>query len=153
MIGQAPNQKGSVTLGGATGNHLAQLAGMSLDRLHRETEQLNLLPNWPGYGQTLHPGDAFDVKAAVEAADAVSGKLRGCLLVLLGRHVARAFGYAHADFYQRVEDERGFEVAIFPHPSRVSHHWNRAENVRQARAFLATIFGDEPTLFKEKGQT
>lgn len=93
---------------------------------------MNLLAEFPGKSGK---GDAFPI--ALARARAARMRLGG-EVVLLGRHVARAFGAQGAPFLEWF-DLRGAWAAVVPHPSGVNHWWNDPANTNRAAVFLAGL--------------
>jgi hypothetical protein len=131
-VGQAPGRRNGrgAPFEGPCARRLAGLAGLEERELRRRVRLVNLLGRWPG--PSASKGDAFPIARAREAARRFP--LRGRVL-LAGRGVARAFG-VDAPFLEWVELGRA-RVAVFPHPSGVSHWWNDPANARRAAEFLA----------------
>jgi len=135
IVGQAPGRRGGPPLRGPCGARLARLAGLSgVDELARRHELANLLPRFPG---KRGKGDAFPPAEARRAAHGVRPKHRDVLL--LGRHVARAFG-VDRPFFEWWDLGR-WRVAVVPHPSGVSRWWNDSANRARAAAFLREALG------------
>lgn len=75
------------------------------------------------------------------AAQAMTPFLRGRMVVMLGRHVARAFDQEDLPWHQwtvvrlPLVPMVRFTVAAVPHPSGRNHWYNRTENRCEARKF------------------
>lgn len=138
MIGQAPSRTGdpSRPLEGRIGRMLAGLAGMSFKDYLSRTERINLFSEWMG---KAGKGDAWDAPAARERASELAGVLPGRTVLLLGRHIARAFGRA-AMPWMTWEDAFGGRLAVIPHPSGIVLWGNSRENRVAASAFLRKAF-------------
>lgn len=139
LVGQAPGSRGDPKqpLAGAAGRRLAALANIDLDQFLDRFERVNLL----GPQLKAGKGDAFDVRAARDKADALRLKWRGRKAVLLGRGVAAAFRLVPDDYqwFKPLEVPPGVEVAVMPHPSGISHWWNDSANVEAAREFMLRL--------------
>lgn len=135
LLGQAPGPgKNRRAFDGASGRRLAKMLGLGLGELLSAVEPVNLIGRFPG-GRASGKGDAFPMDQARRAAKRLRPRLRGRLVLMAGRAVARAFG-VRAEFFELVDTGLGFDAVVVPHPSGVSHWWNRKENRRRAkRAF------------------
>lgn len=150
LVGQAParsSRPGSWPLDGPCGRRLARLAGLSgYDELTAVFAVANLLPEFPGKDGK---GDRWPiVEARSRAAAMLPTLLEFDRVLLLGRHVAEAFGVParRKDFLEwfvlDAEPRAGEDVtwaAVFPHPSGVSHWWNDPGNLAAAEGFLRRL--------------
>lgn len=130
-----------LSLTGRAGAKLALLCDMEPREFYGCYARRNLLDRWLG---KRGRGDAFDPEAAAQRAREInsSGFRR---FVLLGRHVAEAFGFEHEPL--RVLDFPAFprSYLMFPHPSGANAFWNSAQGTRAARAVLRAFLElDEP---------
>jgi hypothetical protein len=119
---------------GAIGYRLADLAGLTLAEYTARTERTNLLPAYPGV--------VWPSSRAKPAAERLAPALRGRRVILLGQHVARAFGWRRP-FFVWVPQEEGGAIAAIPHPSSRNLWWNDPEHRAAARRFLRAAFGTE----------
>jgi len=132
FIGQAPGHPGPVRpLEGRNGKRLASLLGVSVEEYLSGTDRVNLLNEYPGRAGN---GDAFPLDAARAAAREMLPRLKGRVVILLGRGVARAFG-VRANFLE-IEHRDGVTFATIPHPSGRNRWWNDPANVERAARFL-----------------
>jgi hypothetical protein len=99
--------------------------------LPQHLDWVNLLDTFPG--KARH-GDAFPRARARERARMFP---LAPVTVLLGRHVARAFGLESP--YLAWQEVRGCRVAVLPHPSGVNQWWNTAAHRATFRAFMRTL--------------
>jgi hypothetical protein len=100
-------------------------------------------------------GDAFDhTKGNVTAADVLLD-WRVERIVLLGKNVARCFGFRDLPFLAEIRIY-GRRFLIFPHPSGVNRWWNERRNERRAQQLLQRFLRGEtvPAGFrKSRGPT
>src|SRR5215470_11851757 len=100
LVGQAPSRRGDPRkpLAGPNGQKIARLAGMSYDELIAcRRKQLNT-----HYSGKRSKGDAFDqAKGNVNAADILLD-WRVERIVLLGKNVARCFGFRDLPFLAEI---------------------------------------------------
>src|SRR5262245_55265948 len=140
LVGQAPSLCGDPRkpLAGPNGQKIARLAGMSYDELIAcRRKHLNT-----HYNGKRGKGDAFDhVKGNVTAADVLLD-WRVERIVLLGKNVARCFGFRDLPFLAEIRIY-GRRFLIFPHPSRVNRWWNERGNERRARQLLQRFLRGE----------
>ena len=147
FVGIAPNRKGSVALGGASGGFLAKLAGMSVDAFHRETQRVNVLDAYPGDDVTPKARDL--TRAACGKVDDLRRE-KPRLVVLCGASVAGAFGVTIGFFREQdvslTPDPEpphravGMRVAVIPHPSGRNRMWNDPEWRRRGEVFMRGLF-------------
>ena len=85
----------------------------------------------------------------------ITGIHRDALIVMLGRKVAAAFGYAHLDFYTAVDDlglvhiphaplralrgDERFVRVLLPHPSGLCREWHKLGAFEHGRDLLRTV--------------
>lgn len=115
---------------------------MSEAEYERAFIRMNVLDYWPGSARGK--GDMFPLTEARRSLHHVIAKLDGgryYRLVLLGRKVAHVFGHGEDKLFAWSWDERGFRVAVCPHPSGVNLWWNDSRNVARARRFFRGIAG------------
>lgn len=108
-------------------------------QFYRCFARCNLLDRWPG---SSGKGSSFPLAEARVVADALLPELeeRFRRVVLVGRRVASAFGPGPATQpWFLWSDCTEFELAVVPHPSRVSRWWDVPGNVDQARAFWSKL--------------
>jgi hypothetical protein len=147
LVGQAPSRRGDPRkpLAGPNGRKIAQLAGMSYDELiacrrkhlntHRSAER----------GKS----DRFDhAKGNINAADVLLD-WRVERIVLLGKNVARCFGFRDLPFLAEIS-LYGRWFLILPHPSRVNRWWNERRNERRARQLLQRFLRGETSSSKRE---
>lgn len=129
-----------LALTGAVGRRLATLGGLTVLQYLRRTERRNLLDRWPGY--------QFPAREAREAALRMQPELDGRRVIFMGKQVAQAFWCGRYELLQwwpgrRVTaggEERTWEFAIVPHPSRLNRWWNEPRHGRKAADFLREAF-------------
>jgi len=141
LIGQAPGRNGdpSRPLEGRNGRRLAKLAGIAEDEYLEITDRMNLLDRWPG---KKGKGDEWPVAEAEASANEMLPNLSGRRVLLVGRNVAKAFGFGDLPWLEWRKLE-GMEVAVIPHPSGIVLWWNDKENRQAAKKFLREVFTDE----------
>ena len=140
LVGQAPSRRGDPRkpLAGPNGRKIARLAGISYDELIAcRRKHLN------GHYNGKRPkDDAFDhAKGNVNAADVLLD-WRVERIVLLGKNVARCFGFRDLPFLAEIS-LYGRRFLIFPHPSRVNRWWNERRNEQRARQLLQRFLQGE----------
>jgi hypothetical protein len=141
LVGQAPSRRGDPRkpLAGPNGRKIARLAGMSYDELIAcRRRHLNT-----HYSGKRSKGDvAFDhATGNVKAADVLMD-WRVERIVLLGKNVARCFGFRDLPFLAEISIY-GRRFLIFPHPSSVNRWWNERRNERRARQLLQRFLRGE----------
>jgi hypothetical protein len=99
-------------------------------------------------------GNAFDrAKGYVNAADVLMdwGVER---IVLLGKNVARCFGFRDLPFLAEIRIY-GRRFLIFPHPSGTNRWWNERRNERRARQLLQRFLRGKtvPPGFRKSGRS
>ena len=143
LVGQAPSRRGDPRkpLAGPNGQKIARLAGMSYDELMAcRRKHLNT-----HYNGKRGKGDAFDhAKGSVKAADVLLD-WRVERIVLLGKNVARCFGFRDLPFLAEISIY-GRRFLIFPHPSGTNRWWNERRNERRARQLLQRFLRGETVL-------
>jgi len=150
LVGQAPSRRGDPRkpLAGPNGQKIARLAGMSYDELIAcRRRHLNA-----HYSGKRGKGDAFDhAKGTVKAADVLLD-WRVERIVLLGKNVARCFGFRDLPFLAEI-NIYGRRFLIFPHPSGTNRWWNERRNERRARQLLQRFLRGEtvPVGFRKSG--
>ena len=137
LVGQAPSRRGDPRkpLAGPNGQKIAGLAGMSHDELIAcRRKHLNTHYNGKRGG--------FDHKKGnVNAADVLLD-WRVERIVLLGKNVARCFGFRDLPFLAEIR-VYGRRFLIFPHPSGTNRWWNERRNERRARQLLQRFLRGE----------
>ncbi len=152
LVGQAPSRRGDPRkpLAGPNGRKIARLAGMSYDELIAcRRKHLNR-----HYGAKQGKGDAFDhAKGNVNAADVLLD-WRVERIVLLGKNVARCFGFHDVPFLAEI-CVYGRRFLIFPHPSRANRWWNERRNEQRAQQLLQRFLRGEsvPDGFRKSERT
>lgn len=140
LVGQAPSRRGDPRkpLAGPNGRKIARLAGMSYDELIAcRRKHLNT-----HYDGTRGKGDAFDhPKGNINAANVLLD-WRVERIVLLGKNVARCFGFRELPFLAEISIY-GRRFLIFPHPSGINRWWNERRNERRARQLLQRFLRGE----------
>ena len=150
LVGKAPSRRGDPhkPLAGPNGQKIARLAGMSYGELIAcRRKYLNT-----HYSGKRGKRDAFDhAKGNLNAADVLMD-WRVERLVLLGKNVARCFGFRDLPFLAEIRIY-GRRFLIFPHPSGVNRWWNERRNERRARQILQRFLrGDTvPAGFRKSG--
>ena len=152
LIGQGPSRRGDPRkpLAGPNGRKIARLAGMSYDELI-SCRRRHLNTNYSGKGGR---GDGFDhAKGNVNAADVLLD-WRVERIVLLGKNVARCFGFRDLPFLAEIRIY-GRRFLIFPHPSGVNRWWNERRNEQRARQLLQRFLRGEtaPAGFRISGRS
>jgi len=152
LVGQAPSRRGDPRkpLAGPNGRKIARLAGMSYEELIAcRRRHLN-----PHYNGKRGEDNAFDhAKGNANAADVLMD-WRVERIVLLGKKVARCFGFRDLPFLAEI-NIYGRRFLIFPHPSGVNRWWNERQNERRARQLLQRFLRGEkraPTGLRNSGR-
>jgi uracil-DNA glycosylase len=140
IVGQAPSwsTRGQAKpFSGASGRRLAALLDVSHEELlDGRVDLVNLLPRWPGRGDSNHPlGDHFPMAAARSAARRLRVALDGCVVVMCGKNVRDAFGLTQ-DFFEMARVVDHFTYVVIPHPSGVNRWWNDEQNYQRAERYL-----------------
>ena len=152
LVGQAPSRRGDPRkpLAGPNGRKVARLAGMSYDDLIAcRRKHLNT-----HYSGKRGKGNAFDrAKGYVNAADVLMD-WRVERIVLLGKNVARCFGFRDLPFLAEIRIY-GRRFLIFPHPSGTNRWWNERRNERRARQLLQRFLRGKtvPPGFRKSGRS
>ncbi len=142
LIGQAPGPKGDplTPLMGRIGRRLAFMMGVGFPEEYRELfARTNLLDEYPGARDDK--GDLFSVDDASDPADEIWKLMSdaGGELILLGKNVARAFGFDHAEWLIRYDLPGAVRVSVVPHPSGLNHWYNDPTNQRAAKSHLRAV--------------
>src|SRR4029434_9336717 len=92
-------------------------------------------------------------KGTVKAADVLLD-WRVERIVLLGKNVARCFGFGDVPFLAEISIY-GRRFLIFPHPSGVNRWWNERRNERRARQLLQRFLRGETVSadFRKSGRS
>ena len=134
LVGQAPSRRGDARrpLAGPNGKKIARLAGMSYDELIAcRRKHLNTHYS----GGSAPKATRFDhAKGNINAANVLMD-WRVERIVLLGKNVARCFGFRDLPFLAEISIY-GRRFLIFPHPSGINRWWNERRNERRARQLL-----------------
>jgi len=133
LVGQAPSRRGDPRkpLAGPNGRKIARLAGISYDEL-LACRRRHLNTHYRGKGGK---DGAFDrAKGNVNAADVLLD-WRVERIVLLGKNVARCFGFRDLPFLAEIR-VYGRRFLLCPHPSGINRWWNERQNERRARQLL-----------------
>jgi uracil-DNA glycosylase len=140
LVGQAPSRRGDPRrpLAGANGQKIARLAGMTYDELiacrrkHLNTHHIGK------HGKS----NTFDrAKGNIKAADVLLD-WRVERIVLLGKNVARCFGFGDVPFLAEI-NVYGRRFLIFPHPSGTNRWWKERQNERRAQQLLQQFLRGE----------
>ena len=150
LVGQAPSRRGDPRkpLAGPNGQKIARLAGMSYDELIA-CRRRHLNTHYGAKG-----GKGLDhAKGKINAADVLMD-WRVERIVLLGKNVARCFGFRDLPFLAEISIY-GRRFLIFPHPSGINRWWNERRNERRARQFLQRFLRGEtvPAGFGKSGRS
>ena len=149
LVGQAPSRRGDPRkpLAGPNGRKIAQLAGMTYNELIAcRRKHLNT-----HYNGSRGKGDTFDhAKGNINAADVLLD-WRVERIVLLGKNVARCFGFRDVPFLAEMSIY-GRRFLILPHPSRVNRWWNERRNEQRARELLQRFLRGEECSIKRKSR-
>jgi uracil-DNA glycosylase len=152
LVGQAPSRRGDPRkpLAGPNGQKIARLAGMSYDELIAcRRRHLNT-----HYSDKHRKNVAFDhAKGNMNAADVLLD-WRVERIVLLGKNVARCFGFRDLPFLAEIRIY-GRRFMIFPHPSGTNRWWNERQNERRAQQLLQRFLRGEPipAAFRQSGRS
>ena len=99
-------------------------------------------PEATHYSGKRGKGDRFDhAKGNVKAADVLLD-WRVERIVLLGKNVARCFGFRDLPFLAEI-NIYGRRFLIFPHPSGTNRWWNERRNERRAQQLLQRFLRGE----------
>jgi len=132
-----------ISLTGAVGRRMAQLAGISFFSYLRHTDRRNLLDRCPG--------KRFPCAEAFRRAESMREELCGRRVIFMGRMVATAFGCAQCGllkWYSGPDLCLPMEAfAILPHPSGLNRWWNRGRHTSMARKFLREAFREVPSWY------
>jgi len=152
LVGKAPSRRGDPhkPLAGPNGQKIARLAGMSYGELIAcRRKHLNT-----HYSGKRRRGHAFDyAKGNVNAADILLD-WRVDRIVLLGKNVARCFGFRDLPFLAEIRIY-GRRFLIFPHPSGANRWWNERRNEKRARQLLQRFLRGKtvPTKFRNSSRS
>lgn len=139
LVGEASNlpDRGEA-FRGRSGRFLARLLGVDLAEFHWLFDCVNLLYRRQGKRSGARKGDLFDAAAAKRAARRLD--VRGRVVVLAGKRVARAFGLADPPWLRRIALGRG-EASCFvvPHPSGIVTWYNELLNRRRVAKLLRRL--------------
>lgn len=139
LIGQAPGPNTDPRMPlyplpkTATGGRLASFMGLTTHQYLRTFDRVNVLQDFPG---KCKRDDKFPLREARIAASAMRPLLAGREVILVGRNVATAFGFAEMPFHS-VLMESDCDIYVVPHPSGRNHWYNSETNREEARLFWA----------------
>ncbi len=82
--------------------------------------------------------DGFPMVRAKKRAVRLKTYLFGCRVILLGKTVARAFGYDKPlfEYFEAYPNAVSPDWVIVPHPSGLNRWWNKQENRDRAELFF-----------------
>ena len=138
LIGEAPGKQSTSpgfdgALMGRIGKRLAGLMGTTLNVYRWNTTRCNLLKK---NGKPWLPKRARRAARRMENLGLYARK--GRVVILLGRNVARAFGFGSAPWFKAFWNGN-VVVVVAPHPSGKSRWWNDPANTEEARKFWQTV--------------
>lgn len=120
---------------GKFGERLAKMLGISMKK-YLSVNRRNLIAYYPGKSGK---GDNFPFEEAKSAAYEMEKEFgRGAEILLLGKNVAKAFGFGNMKFLDSTEIG-GVMFHLFPHPSGVNRWWNNPNNTKAAKIFAKKI--------------
>lgn len=122
-----------------SGGRIARFCDLSPEEYLETFDRTNLLYYFPGRWKR---DDKWPRREAEIAAAAVKPFLRGRDVILLGRNVARAFGYPaqQLDFHTWFRDEVwGFSVSVVPHTSGRNKWYSKQNNEEVSREFWKAL--------------
>jgi hypothetical protein len=146
LIGQAPGPRTHPDLPlvptptTSAGGRLFAMTGLSTEDYMRTFDRVNLLYEHPGK-MPAKAQDAFPVREARAAANAMHPFLSGREVLFVGRDVTCAFGHEDMEWCRWYWDTWGMRFAAIPHPSGRNHWYNKAENRAAAETFLREWVG------------
>lgn len=147
IIGQAAARQGRLALfpipTRSAGGRLYRLFDIPLDE-YLAIDRRNLIDEWPGSHKG--GGDLFPLHKAKTCAKSMEPSLRGRNVIMMGRGVAGAFGFANewsgTEYRPRpwlewhYNQPGGYWYALFPHTSGLNRWWNDRTNEFMAAGFL-----------------
>lgn len=140
LIGQAPTRTGNPAspLTGAAGRRLSLYGGVNYPHEFMTLfDRANVLSEYPGAsGENGDDAPRKDMREA--AAEMASHLARYRCVVLLGRATGDAFGMGGVD-WMTWEERHGTLMAVYPHPSGVSHWWNSLVHMHRAQAWMRAL--------------
>lgn len=148
IVGQAPSRQHDFQppFSGRSGKRLANLAG--IEDIHDAFDTINIFPSYPGdvADRSNGKGDPFPLQEARRRAESLRETLKGRVVILAGKNVARAFG-KRFDLGPLVaeRDEDGTTWVLIPHPSGINLQWNNPIFVENVRRFLRALVRREAT--------
>lgn len=119
------------------------MGGFTRGQYLRSFDRINLLNEFPGSDPTGR-GDRFPPLRARRAADRLRFQLVGRRVVLVGRRVSEAFGYAEMPFFEWFAD--GFECVVIPHTSGVSRSYNDPEAQESLKRVMQRALDPAPVI-------
>src|SRR5215467_12943239 len=140
IVGQAPSRLGDPRkpLAGPNGRKIARLAGMSYDELIAcRRKHLNT-----HYSRKRGKSNAFNRAEGNSNAAKVLLDWRVERIVLLGKNVARCFGFPDLPFLAEIRIY-GRRFLICPHPAGTNRWWNERRNEQRARQLLQRFLRGE----------
>ncbi len=130
LIGQAPGPRSRPEYplfpypAQSAGARLQTFAGLTRGQYLRGFDRMNLLNEFPGK-DPHRKGDNFPLAKAAQRAEELRPLLMDRRVILIGRYVAKSFGYDRTPFFEWCHDS--FDFCIVPHPSGLSRAYNEPE--------------------------
>jgi hypothetical protein len=118
-----------------TGWCLVRLTGLDPETYLMAFNRKNLLPHHQGRNSK---GDRLPLRWARREALRMSKELRGGIVVLIGRNVAKAFNIDHTPPFEWIW-MAGTKMAWIPSPSGANRWWNNLENKKTGEAFISAL--------------
>lgn len=133
FVGQAPGKScdPDAPLAGKAGRKLARIFGCPFS-VYLRCERINLNNEW--LGRHRNGSDRFSVNEGKKVAEILLSKAGKSKYILLGRHVARCFGFGWKPL--TVGNIAGKRFLLVPHPSGLNRWWNHKANVVEAKRAL-----------------
>ncbi len=134
IIGEAPSRTGDPkkVIDGALGAKLAAFCGMNMQTFRAEFARANVTDAWPGQAGK---GSMFDAEPSARLRRRL---LKGRLVIMLGKRVARAFDM-DPDYFIEQRTISGAGVYVVPHPSGINRFYNSAENRSRMACFMRSL--------------
>jgi len=138
LIGEAPGKQSTMpgsdgALLGRIGKRLAGLMGTTVVVYRGNTTRCNLLRK----GKPWVPRRARLAARRMENRGLFARK--GRVVILLGRNVARAFGFGSVPWFKAFYNGN-VVLVVAPHPSGKSRWWNDPANTREAGRFWRAVY-------------
>lgn len=137
LVGEAPSREGGEPMGGRVGARLAAAAGLTVDEFLRRCDRVNLLSRCPGKAGRPK-GHAFPAEEARVAAEALD--VRGRVVVILGKRVARACGLRDVAWLTEVRLRDAELAFVVPHPSGIVRWYNDPANLDDLKVLMRRLF-------------